>query len=443
MVEQSLTIPEPEPAVSPPPRRAPRRRLWVFILLLIVAAASAWFSRDWLARIPNALARRSIASRDLERAAGWLAWSRRISPENAEAEFLRARISRREGQMTDTRRHIKQALDWGWSAEQLDREQWLALAQAGQMQQAQPKLAELLANASEDGAEVCEAYVIGALRMRQLGLVEALLEAWTRDYPLDAQPHFWRALMNKEIDKPDEAERNLRYALELNPRHREAALVLAEVLYLDRKLAAEALPYYERATESAKNRTAATLGLARCLRTLGRQPEAESALTKRLAEAPGDQELTIELANSYIERGNYEPALKMLEPLVTRDSRNRELRYAYGVALRSVGRGSEAEPHLAYAAEAGREFDRIQVLTHQAIGQPQNAEIRYEIGRSLLKYGVYKEAIVWLESALQCDPMHKEAHRLLADYYGEKASEGDVEYARLATLHRQLAELGP
>ena len=290
----------------------------------------------------------------------------------------------------------------------LEREEWLALAQSGQMTAAEPHLAELLADPQGDGAEICEAFVVGYLKLRNFTAASELLDAWSRDYPRDAQTHYWRGLMDMDLLSPSSAEEQLRLAVELSPKHADALYWLADLL-LDGGRTEEALGYFERVSRLKPDDLAAAVGRASCLRRVDRSAEARALLERVLTVSANDAAL-VELANLDIESGDYESARERLEPAVKANPQQKDLRYVYGIALRNLGRMDEAQEHFKFVVEVNKRLDLANVLADEALNKPGDADLRYQIGELHLHSGSEKEGLVWLEScaglqsAAQADP---------------------------------------
>lgn len=415
-----------------------RKRTWLLVTLLAILVILAVICRDWLAAIPNAQARKCLARRDEQRALAWLRFSRRLSDRNPETDFLLARVHRRQGETDLVHEHLLRAADLGWPLEDVNREQWLALAQSGQMQAAGPHLPELLQDPRGDAVEICEAYVIGYTKMHHLGAAARLLDVWIRDFPNDPQAHFLRGVLHRDARLFDKAERDLRRALEVDRGHHAAALSLAEVLY-EHKKTEQALAFFRRAEQGADEKTAALIGQARCLQALSRPDEARGLLEDVLASSETNADALVALARLEIEEGNYQAVIDRLEPAAEREVRNREVRFVLGTALRRCGRNEEALAHFKYCEEAADQIDLAARLKPQVSERPRDPDLRYQIGKKYLDYGFPKDGLIWLESALQCDPRHKATHVALADYYGSKVGEGR-KYVELAERHRRLAE---
>ncbi len=413
-------------------------RIWWLLGILLILAMTAAMQRDWLARIPNVFARRAMALRQHDDVQQWLDVAQRISPNCAETEFLRGRLFRRLGRMDDAKRRLRRAKYLGYSPEAIERENWLASAQSGQMNQVGPRLIDLLNDPRGDEAEICEAFVTGYLRLHQFTSAEPLIEAWLKDQPKDPQPYYWRGLMNRELyyqGRIDEArcEADLNKALALQPNHHRAAFALGEML-ADKLKMEDAARLFQIARQHEDMFIEASVAYGRCLRNLNQATKARLVLSEVLERDPTCEEGAFELASLDVEDGDYESALKHIGPALSRNYHDKDLRYVMGVALRGTGKTDEAKVHLEYAQKASQELSRARDLTMTISAEPANANLRYDIGSRFLQYGSTRRGLIWLESALDCDPNHIPTHQILAEFYRQKGIQ-DPDFLELAQQH--------
>jgi tetratricopeptide (TPR) repeat protein len=215
------------------PQTAPsrnRRRVKWLVAILLGLVVVAFFQRPRFALITDNFARRALERRDEDAARDWLQISKQIYANGPQTEFLLGRLDRKQGRMSDARRHLRLAKHLGYPEQLVQREEVLAAAQAGQMQLAEPLLPQLLRESDGDGAEICEAYVIGYVRNRNATAALALTDAWARDFPQDPQPLFWAGQIHRDHYSLEQAERYLRSALDKDPQHAGAAFALGELL---------------------------------------------------------------------------------------------------------------------------------------------------------------------------------------------------------------------
>jgi Tfp pilus assembly protein PilF len=83
-------------------------------------------------------------------------------------------------------------------------------------------------------------------------------------------------------------------------------------------------------------------------------------------------------------------------------------------------------------AEAEESLARMERQLRVVVNRPDDVEVRYDIGMTLLKYGSPEDGAKWLLTVVEQQPDHKRTHQALAVYY---ESLGDWENA---AMHRQL-----
>jgi tetratricopeptide (TPR) repeat protein len=424
-------------ALTPWLRRQLRRRIFWLLALLAVLALILYAKRDLLGGYPNSQARRALRERDLAGALDWLDISERLAPGNPEKEFLLARVRRREGRLQDMRACLENARRGGWSPELVRREEWLGWAQSGRLREAEEHWDELSAAPRDDAGEICEAFVMGYLRNYRLQDALELLAVWEADFPADPQPHFWRGQIRQEQRAWSAAADEFQQALQRDPQHAEAALELADV-HVELKRHADALHYYGVAAAAGADAAAARLGRARCLTMLGRHAEARRLLRALVRAAPADPDAAVELAQLEVESGRHAQALELLAPLAPREPFHLDLQHAYAMALRGANRLEEAQARLEAVSEIRRQRHRASTLVMNVTQQPDNPDLRCEVGATYLHNGDEKAGLIWLASALECDPRHRETHRVLADYYARHSAR-NPRFQSLAQNHRRLS----
>lgn len=417
-------------------RPSSSRLWWLIALLLVVLNILAWQRKSiagWVGRL--AMAR---ASQDHREAANrYLGLADRISHDVPEVALASARLHRRQGDMVGFGRQLRRAQYLGIPAELADRERVLAAAQSGQMSVAGPRLLSLLETAGGDAAEICEAYAKGYMRTRDFQAALTLLDGWATDFPKDARPHAWIGQIQAELRATEAAEAAFRRALELDPTNASAALGLGQLL-VDLKRHADAAPLFRIAIADPAVGAAAAVGLANCLQTQSQVDAAAEVLNSALLRFPGDYRLLVEQANLEIEQGRFAEAEAALKPEIDAKSRRREIRYAYAMALRGLGKTDEATQHFDYAAEAANQTAVANRRVGEVVADPDNAELRYEIGETQLRYGNIEDGLMWLQSVLDIDPNHRPTHGALAEYYESEVFRNPRMIA-LAQRHRLLA----
>jgi tetratricopeptide (TPR) repeat protein len=414
----------------------PRVRLWwLLVLLLLLVNVVAWQRKPiagWLGQLAF-----HRAGSDPSRAQQYITIAQWLSKQSPQVALARARLRRHQTDLDEFRRELQRARYLGIDSELAEREQWLALAQSGNMSVAGPQLVNLLETGGGEEAEISEAFAVGYMRMRDYASALALLGAWANELPNDARPHAWIGQIKSELRASEEAEKAFREALRLDPENAAAALGLGQLL-LDLKRSDEAIDFFRIAVSDDEVGASASAGLASALQAQSRPQEAAEVLEVGLNRFPDDYRLLAQKADGLVEQGEYAAAEQLLKSEIESGSRRRELRYTYAVALRGIGRVDEAAEHFAYANEAAERIAAANLRIADVTSDPTNAELRYEIGYAHLTYGNIEDGLMWLRGALEIDPKHHASHRALAEYYSTKTRQ-HPRYIGLAQRHRIAA----
>jgi tetratricopeptide (TPR) repeat protein len=409
-----------------------RLSLWSVFAALAAAVLAGW--RPYVVLLRQQEARLAMNDRDFARADAALAAARRLSPANATSLWLSARVSRRQEQFDRAAEFLDKARFYAPGDARVQRERLLLLAHQGRLAEAEPHLPDLLA--SDDGGVVCEAFVAGLLKSLRFEDAARLIEQWKRDAPNDPEPRFREGLTWECASRPDAAMKAYEEALRLGPSHRDARLRLAETLLTLRQFT-EAERHFREALRQDPACHDAALGLAKSLREQGRLDEAEQIAASEAGRAESSWDAQALWGEIALAQGRFQEAVERLAPVAERRPQDTTARYALARALQALGRSDEAKVHFDYVAEAEKPLHVMEQKMRQAVEQPRHAQLRYEIGATMLKYADPDEAARWLASALRLDPGHKPSHLALADFYERR---GD---RRRAALHRQLGHAPP
>lgn len=412
-------------------RRVPpnRRLLALNCLLLAVISLTflAWFL-GWVALIPLAYARTQIAARNDAGAVRWIAWAETLGTRSAESELLSARIARRQGRLEDMARHLRKARSLGCDLKRLQREEMLVLAAEGRLEGIESELNHWLAETGGDAPEICDAYANGLAKTARYDDAARILQAWAADFPTDPIPHYRLGRMYQHLQIRDEALAEYRKAVEKDPKCYLALYGLARLL-ADRRLFRDALPYYQRCTE-LPDPIAGQVGMAVCLKSLGRGEEAQSLLEQAAAAGhesriasyravgePVDRLLDAgELGTLYTEIGEHAKAAPWLRRAVEYNPRDLVARFSLAVALRGLGHTEEAQRQFTIVQTARKALEDTLPL-YQHVGQhPNDVEARFKLARILLDYESERMGLYYLRTVLTYDPDHEPTRRLLEEY---------------------------
>ena len=400
--------------------RAPRwirRGLWVCFIGLL--GYLLWNQQAYRAEWKITSARKSLLARNPEHALELLSSAQQLDPDNGEVEYLKARAYRKLGQLDLTREHLQQAHALRFDLELLEREQWLAAAQAGQMSIAEPHLRELFLDPRDDGAEICEAFVNGYLRNHHPDKALPLVEAWKQDFPEDDRPHHvLGSYYNQRGDYPL-AEKHYREALNLAPDSSEIRSSLAANLIKQQKFE-EAEVYLKQNLKDNANSIEHRLEWADFLWQQGKTAEAVQEYRSLEKTVPELEEVRWGIARWLAQENQYEESLHYLAPLVEESPYNGEYRRVWARALQSVGRVEEAKQQYEWIAESTEELLRIKPLKKQLTETPNDTKLLFEMGRIYLHYESPELGLQILMGVLDLEPDHEPARTELYDYFRQR-----------------------
>ncbi|HEY6929172.1 MAG TPA: tetratricopeptide repeat protein [Thermoanaerobaculia bacterium] len=254
--------------------------------------------------------------------------------------------------------------------------------------------------------------------------------------PDDAVVRYEYAQLLRDLNVPDEATRQAREAVRLDPSLPEAHRLLGNLelaaaekdpARLDRAVAE-----LRKAHELVPYDASATASLARALLTHGQAAEAakllddvpesrtQPALMRLAAEArarsgrtrdaeelysalreadPNDREVTAALIDLYEEEDRLDEALQLLHEMETKDPENAAVSERITIDLARAGRFDEAE-------KRAREL---------AAGRPENRAVRRLLAQVLFEKGDAKSAEKILRDLVTSDPEDEQTRRALID----------------------------
>ena len=418
------------------------------ILGLVVAASVGW------RQLSLNRCERGIALRDYESATNWMNSARWTGPPTAHSRWLQARLDRKLGRLDQFAKSIALAQEAGVPQVKVQLENLLAMVQTGRMEEIEPRLGKLLVDHNDDSAEICEAFVLGCLLNYRFGEAKTVLEAWQSDYPDDPQPHFLRGRILEHNNDYEGAENEFRTALRLQPRHAAAAFNLGRLLTVRQK-PAEAREIYASCAKMLTFPNAAWVGVGRSERALGNADEARRWLMKAVdgrdrpevrevyrwlgepAESASAQPAQ-ELGQLELDQQHFAEAVEWFEKAVAANPHDWKVRHGFATALQRHGESERAANEFAVVEEYRNAWKRIDKLFDELQLAPRSAAVRSQIGAAFLQYYSENQGLIWLRSALGCDPDYSEAHRILAGYFESHLAD-QPQFGELAKRHREKA----
>lgn len=428
---------------------ANRRRL-LFGLLAVVLAVAAWWGPGLRETAALSAIRRAIADHDWIQAesllrAGLPAGAEPTVPRAraaaAERHFLLGRVFRRQRRFDEAEGCFRKAAALGWSGEAIDLQRMLARAQLGEVRDVEERIGALLAAGGDDAfAEDCyESLAEGFIGSFRMDDARECLDFWSRWQPGNPLPSFWMGVIEERYERPVMALERFSKALAMNPRDYEARIRVAR-LELDTAKLDDARRQFRACLDERPDDPRAVIGLADCLLRVGDQAAARElyldALTTDVTKEQAAVALT-ELGQMALEEGDVARSAGLLEQAVNVDPRGTRARLTFAGALLRLGDAEGAKHERDTAQRLAERQRRLATITHEALGNPNDPDLRAEAGTILLDEGFQREGLEWLQTALRIAPTHAPSHRVLADHY-----EASEEMER-AAHHRGLAGDAP
>ena len=404
---------------------------------VLVVLALVFLQINGPARITLSMASSAINSGDLESAAWWLEGTKFFSPSHASADFLRARVARKQGNLALMGTHLKASLRKGFDAKLLEREQLLAQISVGQLSpEIEQKLSSWIFEPDADLADILDAYANGLTITSRFEDASAILTLWEDKLPADPTPNYRRGRIEEHLSHFALASAQYRKALEKNQDNIKAKYSLARLLNLERQ-PEEALAFY-KACDVGVSAPAAKIGMAQCLKALGESEKARDLLKQVVDLDPQTVEQSFAAVDEKPERlmsaselgcietelGNYSDAKLYLEMALARYPRDSIARYSYAVALRGLGMSKESEENFERTRQARAALDQITVLKEKLRANSQDTGVRIKIGQIVLENESENAGIYWIESVFAYDPTNEEAHKVLVDYFESQVDDG-------------------
>lgn len=432
------------------------RKKWIYaliIFLVVILSSPIWGKGLWVDFFQYR-ATKNLQARNPESALQWLGYAQSLDDTNPKTRILLARSYRKSHDVEQAYIELKNYYQLVGSTEAYLQEQWLLKAQIGDNTDLQKHLSELLIKPQGDIQDICETYVNSCILNYRFNDALKILELWEADFPEDPLPHFMRGKIYQHNRALQEAIKEFKTALDKDNTFAPAAYNLARIQLTLKKTKAAA-KYYQITLDNTKFQAPAKVGLARCLRLLNQNAEAKKILAEVLEndvkelqieyQAMGDHKFLansaphLEMGNLELAEKNYEAALKWLEPAAQANPRDLGVKNSLAIVYSRLGRKQKAKELSLVIKETNDALEEIQQLLDQLLQEPNNAELRFQIGKKYLMYVSEEQGIVWLNSVLQSQADHWGAHDELAKYYEQNLSRG-TSFQRLAKLHREQAK---
>ncbi|HYH65390.1 MAG TPA: tetratricopeptide repeat protein [Urbifossiella sp.] len=392
--------PSSEPAPPPPGRRAWRGWFVLAAFLIVAAAVGGWRYR--VTRPDYQLARGEEAIR----AENWADAGRAIDRLEAAGAADHAAVLRGEYFLATGRpdlaleafREVKREGPFHLrSATKAGR----CLLAVGNLAEADRVLSYVL-DAEPDNVDARRSRAAVAYDLGQMPAAVADLEAVARLDPADARPHRLMGLINKDLNRYEQAEAAYRESLRrglAGAARGEVVAELAEVLNRAGKFA-DALAVFD--ADPPAPGPAGEAVRVEALRGVARRADAAAAADRSIAAHPVDGVLRRLRGQLHLDEGNAAAAVAALEAAAARLPADYQTQFLLAQAYAATGRAPESARAAARAEELRKTLERATALTREAMDRPWDAAVRLELATVTEALGEPKLAAMWRAAAAAC-----------------------------------------
>lgn len=224
--------------------------------------------------------------------------------------------------------------------------------------------------------------------------------------------------------------------IELDPDDRKATIRLAQLLLNERRNPQEAEPLFQRVVDEQPDNAEGKTGLAQCLAARGQTQEALQQLDDVLREAPTNVNALVERGKVALILQRYQSAETDLRKALDLARYDPRVYYNLLLALKGQkGREKDAEAMSADLARVNTDHRRMEELIKKYTSDANNVGLLVEVAQIYLRYDLPREAMPFLNRALDRAPYDPKVHASLAEAW---AKLGNLDQAR---IHRQQAGL--
>jgi Tfp pilus assembly protein PilF len=286
------------------------------------------------------IARRYVSNGRLTRAANFIPWCQRLCPWDTSLDLLAAVSARRRGDRKAWASLIARCASRSPNAKELKFERELMQVQSGTLDANSQSQVKRMIIAGADPGNIAEAFVLGYMAHHDADQVNVVLTWWESLNLRPSDAKLYRGIVARTRGEFDLAKNEYRSVLKECPCHELAQIHLADLL-LETGSIADALKYFLSVFREAPQSVAAQVGVARCLRQLGKWNAAEALLNPLLNQPDPADGVVQECGQLALEKGDYTFA----ETYFARASQSRaatsDSRTARATALALQGRPAE------------------------------------------------------------------------------------------------------
>jgi tetratricopeptide (TPR) repeat protein len=419
-----------------PAARTRTALLWAAALLALGGGAWAglYFWRQHTARTHLAAAFDALDRWDFAAARKHLAARLELWPNDGLAHLYAAEAARRAGDFEKARKHLAECERLKYRTDRTTLEAILLRAQTGGLAEAEPVLLKCVEREDLEAPLILEALGLAHLHAYDLQRAHERFSRLLTIQPRNVFARVWQGRLFEAVLSHHLAVQEYRAALEADPEYLPARLALADRTFIDAKDYAAAAAQYRQVLDREPASREGALGLARCLRYLGRHAEAVALLDGALAAHGRDGALLLE--RGLLAQADAKPAEAegFFRRALAEQPNDRQALYSLYLALERLGKRDEAAATRERWERVTADAERMEKLRSRVAKSPNDPALYCDAAELCLRNGDYAEGMRWLQGALLKDSAYPRAHALLADAYERQG------LAELSAAHRRLAK---
>lgn len=342
-------------------------------------------------------------------------------PRSIPVHLLAGRVARRRGDFEGAETHLNRCLKLNHGASpEIQLEFLLMRVQGGEEGEAVSELFGLYVD--QDSPEtplILETLAKTYMQNLRFGPAYACLGRWIAAAPDSAEALRLRGWVLEKLHDRDEATKDYKRALELDPNLVAVRLRLAE-LYLERKDPLPAVPHLEQLHQQFPDRPDIMARLGECRFWQGETEEARRLLEAAVQQLPNDSDTLIYLAKLAMQESKATEAETWLRRVLDLDPTDAEAEHLLSLSLQAQGRMEEAAAMQKRHEKDRATINRINdVLRRDADHPVTDPAALTEVGTMFLRPNE-RAGRYWLHRALERDPNYQPALKALADHYESK-----------------------
>jgi tetratricopeptide (TPR) repeat protein len=356
-------------------------------------------------------------------------------PRSADSHLLAARVARRRDRLDEAAEHLDacQQLD-GHETQAIKVERSLIRVHDGDLAGQEEFLRTCIKQDDPDAVEILDILSIALLIDYRMAEAQQCLDDLLQRRPNDFDALVRRAQTAESMGWYADAVQHYVKALALRPEVDNVRLPMAELLVALGRFA-DAQPHFEQLGKRQPQNPSVRFGLARCLAGRGQKEQGLRLLDQLLGENPTDWKMLSERGWLLVQldrAAEGETDLRKAHDLAPFDL---PLLTHLADCLRLAAKEDEASK---YRDKAGRLTADIQRAAE--LGdlirekQPDDPDLRCELGCVLWRLGKKRDAEHWFQTALKKNAAHRKTHESLVELYKS------VNAMELADHHQRILQ---